>query len=108
MSVVSAARANKRLEQIVTQQRVRRNAVFECLLKSIDVIETFAGEVSFAEEVLVNVGDCRRVRIDAGVAGKDLDKLRTRCARERDADAWLQDSVAVRDAIRRRIDAVVD
>ncbi len=55
--------------------------MFERSLKSVDVVETFAGEAAFAEEVLVNVGDCGRVRIDAGVAGKDLHKLRTRSTR---------------------------
>src|SRR5690348_7049115 len=85
----------QRFEKIVTQQRVRRHAVFERVLKRVDVVQALAGEAALAEEVLVNVGNGGRVRIDAGVAGKDLDQLRTRGARERNADARLQNAVAV-------------
>src|SRR5688500_8682446 len=79
--------------------------MFERALKSVDVVETLAGEITFAEEVLVDVGDCGCVRIDAGVTREDLHKLRSRGTRQRDADAWLQDSVAASHAMFERINA---
>src|SRR5688500_2541913 len=79
--------------------------MFERALKRVDVIEALPGEVTFAEKVLVNVGDRGRVRIDAGVAGENLDKLRTRGAGERDAYPWLKNSIPARYAVVVRIDA---
>src|SRR5687767_6069712 len=79
--------------------------MFECALKSVDVVETLACETAFAEEVLINVGEGGRVGIDAGITRKDLHKLRTRSTRQRDTDARLQNTVTVSNAIVICIDA---
>src|SRR5688500_17679170 len=79
--------------------------MFERALKSVDVVKALAREISLAEEVLIDVGNGCRVRIDSGVPGKDLHKLRTRSARQRDADARLQNAVTASHAIRSWIDA---
>ena len=86
------------LEQIVREQRVLRHAPFERRRKGIDVVESFAREYAFAEEILVDVGHGGRVGIDAGVAGVGAREERARRARHRHADARLQDAVALGDA----------
>ena len=70
----------------------------------VDVVESLAGEDAFAEHVLVGVGHRRRVRVDAGVARIEPREQRAGGARERDADARLEDAVALGDAADRRIE----
>ena len=83
------------LEQIVRQQRVLRHASVERRRERVDVVEALAGEDAFAEEILVDVGDRGRVRIDAGVAGVGPREQRSGRARHRHADARLQNAVAL-------------
>ena len=92
------------LEQIVRQQRVLRHAPLERRRERIDVVQSLAGEDAFAEQILVDVGDGGRVRIDAGVAGVGAREERPRRARHRHADARLQDAVALGDASRLRVE----
>ena len=92
------------LEQVVRQQRVLRHRVLERRRERVDVVEPLAGEDAFAEQVLVGVGDRGRVRVDAGVARVEPREQRAGGARERDADARLQDAVALGDATDRRIE----
>ena len=84
------------LEQIVRQQRVLRHASVERRGERVDVVQSLAGEDALVEEILVDVGDGGRVRIDAGVAGVRAREERSRRARHRHADARLQDAVARR------------
>ena len=93
------------LEEIVREQRVLRDAAVERRHEGVDVVEALAGEDPFAEEVLVGVGDRGGVGVDAGVAGVDAGEERARGARHGDADARLQDAVALGDAAEPRIDA---
>ena len=92
------------LEQVVRQQRVLRHGVFERRGERVDVVEALAGEDAFAEQILVGVGDRGRVGIDAGVPGVEPREQRAGRARERDADARLEDAVALGDAADRRIE----
>ena len=93
------------LEQIVRQQRVLRHAALERRDERVDVVEALAGEDAFVEEILVDVRDGRRVRIDAGVAGVGPREQRSGGARHRDADARLQNPVALGDAADARVEA---
>ena len=86
------------LEEVVRQQRVLRHAPFERRHERIDVVEALAGEDAFVEEILVDVGDRGRVRVDAGMAGVGPGEQRPRRARHRDADSRLQNPVALGDA----------
>ena len=78
----------------MAKQFVFADAVSEGRLKRIHIVETLAGKVSLAKEILINIGNGGRVRIDAGVAGKYASKPRTRGARERNTHARLHDAVA--------------
>ena len=57
------------LEQIVREQRVLRHAALERRRERIDVVQAFAGENAFVEEILIDVRDGSGVGVDAGVAG---------------------------------------
>ena len=85
------------LEQVMGEKRVFRNGAFERRREGIDVVESLTGEDAFAEEVLVGVGDGRRVGIDPGMPGIQPRKQRAGGAHESDADARLQDAVAFGD-----------
>ena len=56
------------LEQVVTEDPVFGESAVERLLECVDVIDALADERSFAEPVLVEVGNRARIRIDAGIA----------------------------------------
>ena len=92
------------LEQVVRQQRVLRHGVLERGHERVDVVEALAGEDAFAEQILVGVGHGGRVGIDAGVPGVEPREQRAGRAREGDADARLQDAVALGDAADRRVE----
>ena len=61
-------------------------------------------KMPFGEEVLIGVGHRGRVRVDAGVPRIEPGEQRTRRAHERDADARLQDAVALGDTAGARIE----
>ena len=85
-------------EEIVAEQGVLRHAAGERRLEGIDVVDALAGIGAFAEEVLVDVRDGGRVRIDTAGAGEDPLIERTFAAdRQRRSDARLQNGVAVDD-----------
>ena len=58
-------------EKIVTQQRVVGNAARQRGLEHVDIVNPFAAVRAFIEQVLVNVGNGERVRVDAGGARED-------------------------------------
>ena len=60
-------------------------------LESIDVVNSFADEGAFLEDILVDVGDGAGVGIDAGLAGEKLGEARSTGAGHADADARLED-----------------
>ena len=65
-------------------------------LERVDVVDAFADERALAEQVLVDVGDGARVRIDARVAAEQRDDTASGCALgQAHAHARLQDAVAV-------------
>ena len=86
------------LEQIVREQRVFRHAAVERGDERVDVVEPFAREDAFVEEILIDVRDRGGVRVHAGVAGVGPGEQRPGRARHRDADARLQNAVAFGDA----------
>ena len=93
------------LEQIVAEHGVVRHPAGERGLEGIDVVDALAGVGAFAEQVLVDVGDRRRIGIDA--AGRRRTPLVQRAVaadRQRRRHARLQDGVAARPraAARRR------
>ncbi len=93
------------LEQVVRQQCVLGHPALERCHERIDVVEALAGEDAFVEEVLIHVGYSGRVRIHTGVAGVRAGEQRSGGAGHGDADARLQDPVAVRNAADARIEA---
>ena len=93
------------LEEVVREERVVGDAPVERRREGVDVVEPLAGEAALAEEVLVGVRDGGGVRVDAGVPGEDAREARARGARGRDADARLQDPVALGDAAAARVEA---
>ena len=86
------------LDQVVRQQGVLGEAA-ECrALECLDVVDALSGETALAVEVLVHVGDGGRIGVDARVSGVDGREDRPVRARQRHADARLQDPVAPDDA----------
>ena len=82
----------------MAQQSILRHSICQGLFEGIHLVEPFAGVDAFPEEILVYIGGGGRVWIDSRIAGKDPRKGRARRAFQRNADAWLQDRVAVHDA----------
>ena len=83
-------------EQVVTQQGVLRHRPVHRRVEGIDVVDPLAGEAALLEEVLVDVGDGRRVGIDAGRSAEDALERRTLVLRwQRRRDPWLEQAVAV-------------
>jgi hypothetical protein len=68
-------------------------------LERVDVVDALADERAFAEQVLVDVGNGTRVRIDAGLAAVQACVARAVGARQAQADARLQDAVALDDDV---------
>ena len=56
------------LEQVMAEQPVFRDAVFQTLLKSIDIIDTFPDIVAFTKEILINVRDRACVQVNDRVS----------------------------------------
>ena len=92
------------LEEIVGQQRVVGHAVAQRRHERVDVVEPLAREDALGEQILVRVRHGRRVGIDAGVTRIEPGEQRTRRARECDADARLQNAVAIDHQTGLRID----
>ena len=92
-------------EEIVRQQRVVRHAPIEHRAEGVDFVQALAGEDALVKEVLIDVRDRGRIRIDAGVARVRAREGRAERARHRHADARLQDAVALHDAADHGIDA---
>ena len=86
------------LDQVVRQQRVLGEAAVRRALEGLDVVDALSGEAALAVEVLVHVGDGGRIGVDARVSGMDGREDRPVRARQRHADARLQDPVAPDDA----------
>ena len=102
MSDDQARAGEHALEQIVAQHRVVGHAALQRGLEGVDVVDALAGVGALAEQVLVDVGDRRRVGIDAAVAGEDaLEQRAFRADRQRRRDARLQHAVALDDAAAR-------
>src|SRR5690606_38019876 len=93
--------AGKRaLEEIVAEESILRNPSGECRLEGIDVIDALAGIGTFAEQVLIDVGDGRSIRIDAAGRGKDpLVQRAFSPDRKRRCDTRLDDCITVDHAL---------
>src|SRR5688500_2874493 len=87
----------------MAQQRVLGKPSVRRVLECIDVVDPFAGKAAFAVEVLINVGDRRRIRVDAGMSRMDRGEIGAVRAGERDSHARLKNSVAAGDAADSRI-----
>ena len=92
-------------EQVVRQHGVLGHAALEHAHEGVDVVEALAREDALVEQVLVDVGHGRRVRIDAGVPGIQAREARARGAGHRHAHARLQDAVALDHAALPGVDA---
>ena len=84
------------LEEIVTEEGGVRRTVRERGLERVDVVNALSGIGSFAEQILIDVGDCRGVGIDSADAREDSLEQRAFPAHgQRRRDARLQDRVAL-------------
>ena len=64
-------------EEIVAEERVLRYASGERGFERIDVVDALPDVAALVEEILIDVGHRRRVRIDADMAGEDLRERRS-------------------------------
>ncbi len=85
------------LDEVVRQKAVLGKAPLRRTLEGIDVVDPLPGEAPLAVQVLVHVGHGRRVRIDARMPRVDGGEVRAIGARQRHADARLEDPVAAHD-----------
>ena len=92
------------LEEVMRQQRVLRDRALERRGERIHVVEPFAREDSFVEEVLIRVRHRRRVGVDARVPRIEPREQRAGSAHERHADARLENAVSVGDAADARVE----
>ena len=69
------ASSEETFKQIMTQQRIFRDSILECGIKSLDIVKSLAREDSLAENVLIQIGHCGGVRIEAA-AGTDQFPIR--------------------------------
>ncbi len=87
------------LEQVVTEQAAVRHAPGQRRLEDVDVVDAFAGEGPLTEQILVDVGDRRRVGIHAAGTGEGaLEPGALAADRQGRRDARLQHAVALDDA----------
>src|SRR5262249_53733293 len=93
------------LDEIVAENGVGRKAAVQNLAEDVDLVDAFAGETAFTEEVLIDVGDRLRVAVETGLSGIDVRKARAIGGLHTDADARLQDAVAFFDSVGYRVDA---
>ncbi len=56
----------------MAQDPILGQAVAERLVEGIDVVNAFPDERTFAEEILIHVGDRAGVRIEAGLPSEQL------------------------------------
>src|SRR5476649_2125092 len=57
-------------QKVVAEDPVLRQTPRECMLECIDVVDAFADKRSFAEQILVDVGNNSRIRVDARLAAE--------------------------------------
>ena len=94
------------LEQVVAEQRVVGDPVVQRGGERVDVVDPLAGEAALLEEVLVDVRDGGRIRVDAGGPGEgSLEDRGVLAGRQRGRDPWLQQAVTVGDPTQPGIEA---
>ena len=86
-------------QQIVAENPVLGKAFIQCLLECIHLIDTLADERTFAEHVLVDVGDDAGIGVDAGVHAMQSRIARAVGAFQAHADARLKNAVARADPL---------
>ncbi|HEU5294570.1 MAG TPA: hypothetical protein VFU71_07265, partial [Burkholderiaceae bacterium] len=89
-------------EKVVAEHAVLRQTPAEHMLERIHIVDALSDERSLAEQILVDVADGARVRVDAGIAAEEPAEARAARGRQAHADARLQDAVAGDDAWRLR------
>ena len=72
----TARRAHRALEQVVAQERVLGHAAAERRFERVDVVDALADVAAFVKQILIDVRDGGRVRIDADVPGEHLREQR--------------------------------
>ena len=60
------------LDQIMTKKSVLRKTAIQNLMDDIDFINAFAGKNPFAVKILVDVGNCASIDVEAGLARVDV------------------------------------
>src|SRR6185295_1642618 len=59
-------------KEVMAQHRVGRHVARKGGLKSIDIVDAFAGVRAFLEQILVDIRNRRRIWIDTARAGEDF------------------------------------
>ena len=86
-------------QKIVAEDPVLGEASVERPLERIDVIDPLADERAFTEQVLVNIGDGARIRVDARLAPAQPRIPRPVRARQAHGHARLKDAVPLTDTL---------
>ena len=87
------------LEKIVAKQGVVSYLAHESFFERVDVVDSFAGVRTLAEQILVNVGSGGCVRVNAARPGKHfLEKRTFSLRRQGGSNARLDNSVPVHNA----------
>ncbi len=91
------------LQQVVTQDAIFGKAILQRALERVDVVDALADERTFAEQVLVDVGDGARIRINPGLGAEEPRIARAIRARQAHRHARLHDAVARGHALARGV-----
>ena len=78
----------------MTEKRFGRKAIAYAVAERADIVDGFAVEDGFAEEVLLGVGDGLAIGVGSGGVGEDAREVGGCRAGQRDADARLDDGEA--------------
>src|SRR5208283_6008580 len=85
--------------KVMAQDPVLGKAPVECPLERIDIIYPLTNERAFVKEILINVGDGARIRVDARLTPEQVRVPRRVRALQTHGDEWLKDAVPFRDTL---------
>ena len=92
------------LDQVMAEQGVVGKTIADGAVKRLQIVEALAREAALAEQVLIDVRDRSRVRIDADRAALQAGETGALGRDHTDPDSRLQHRIPLRDRVGARVD----
>ena len=86
-------------QKVVAEDSVLGETSFERSLEGINFVYALADERAFTKQVLINIGNCTRIGIDAWLASAHCRIPRPVHARQAYGDPWLKDAITLTDTL---------